>query len=273
MSIDQRDFQRAVERFEPPQPAFERLLTRRDRKRRNDRITGLVVGLVVLAIMGGALFVGARGGPQIAPVGTPSITPPPLTGPTSQELLPGHDRWLKPGPHWLSRGDLFISFEVPSGWRNVSDVAVHTLDDGEVGFWFPDEVPSDPCNWTDRTVHPGSSVDRLTAALAAQPGTTALADVTLAGYRGRSMQLQGPTGGSNALKDCDATHVDTSFRHLYVRWWDANQFFADGPGQIDRLWILDVHGEPLVVAAYWFPGTSARTRTQIDDIVASIRIR
>jgi hypothetical protein len=273
MSVERRDFQRAVERFEPPQPAYERLLRRRDRKRRNGRITGLVVGLFLLALMGSALVFGSRSGSRTTPAG-PTASPTVRPGPISQELLPGNDRWLKPGSHWLSRGDLLISFEVPSGWRNIGYVAVHTLDGAQVSFWFPDQVPTDPCTWTEGVRSTlASSVDGLAAALGAQPGTTAPADVTLAGYQGRSMQLRGPTGGSNnALMDCDETRVDTRMRHIYVRWWDGDYWFGEAPGQMDRLWILDVHGEPLVVVASWSPDTSPRTRSQIDDIVASIGI-
>jgi Tol biopolymer transport system component len=46
--IDDRDlFERAVRRFPPPGDSFERLITRRDRKRRNQRIAAGVVGIAV----------------------------------------------------------------------------------------------------------------------------------------------------------------------------------------------------------------------------------
>jgi hypothetical protein len=46
--IDEREIVRvAVERLAPPEPAYERLVERRDRKRRNQRITAGVVGIAV----------------------------------------------------------------------------------------------------------------------------------------------------------------------------------------------------------------------------------
>ena len=54
--IDDREFfERAVERFAPPEPSFERLVTRRDRKHRNKRINAGVVAVVVAAVGIGAL--------------------------------------------------------------------------------------------------------------------------------------------------------------------------------------------------------------------------
>jgi hypothetical protein len=55
--IDDRElFERAVERFAPPERSFERLVERRDRKHRNRRIRAGVVALVVTAIGTGALL-------------------------------------------------------------------------------------------------------------------------------------------------------------------------------------------------------------------------
>ena len=46
--IDEREIVRvAVERLAPPEPAYERLVERRDRKRRNQRIAAGVVGIAV----------------------------------------------------------------------------------------------------------------------------------------------------------------------------------------------------------------------------------
>ena len=68
------------------------------------------------------------------------------------------------------------------------------------------------------------------------------------------------------------THVGTSLEHVYVRWWMDDSWYGQRAGQFDRLWIMDVHGQRLVIVASWFPGTSPRARGQIDDIVASISI-
>jgi Tol biopolymer transport system component len=58
--IDEREIVRvAVERLAPPEPSYERLLQRRDRKRRNQRITAGVVGI---AIFMAAVWIVTAGG-------------------------------------------------------------------------------------------------------------------------------------------------------------------------------------------------------------------
>ena len=66
--IDDHDlFERAVERFAPPERSFERLVTRRGRKQRNKRIRAGVVAFVVVAVVAGVFLpsfrsvVGPRG--------------------------------------------------------------------------------------------------------------------------------------------------------------------------------------------------------------------
>src|SRR5512134_2055128 len=71
--IDDHDlFERAVERFAPPEGSFERLAKRRDRRHRNKRITAGVVALVVAAVGIGALVRALPSG--TVPADDPSIT-------------------------------------------------------------------------------------------------------------------------------------------------------------------------------------------------------
>lgn len=264
---------RRSERFVLPADALERTLTRRDRRRRNERIVSFVVVGLLITIICGVVLLDSHSRSGTAP-GGPTASPTTLPGPISRELVSGLNQRLQPGPHWLSRGEMFISFDVPAGWRSFGDLAVSGPAGAAVGFWFADEVPLDPCNWKKASRDPGASVDGLVAALGAQPGTTAPVDVTLAGYPGQSMQLRAPIGGSlTDFKDCDAALVGTNrFEHIYVRWWMGDSWFGEQPNQRDRLWILDVHGERLVVVAQTFPNTSQRTRAQVESIVRSLRI-
>ena len=58
--IDEREIVRvAVERLAPPEPAYERLVERRDRKRRNQRIAAGVVGIAVFVA---AIWIVTSGG-------------------------------------------------------------------------------------------------------------------------------------------------------------------------------------------------------------------
>jgi Tol biopolymer transport system component len=73
--IEEHDlFERAVQRFAPPEDSFERFVTRRDRKRRNQRIAAAAVGIAValaVAVIGARLF---RSAPTPA-----DPTPPPAS--------------------------------------------------------------------------------------------------------------------------------------------------------------------------------------------------
>jgi hypothetical protein len=71
--IDDHDlFERAVERFAPPEGSFERLAKRRDRKHRNKRIVAGVVALVVAVVGMGALVRALPSG--TVPADDPSTT-------------------------------------------------------------------------------------------------------------------------------------------------------------------------------------------------------
>jgi hypothetical protein len=71
--IDDHDlFERAVERFAPPEGSFERLAKRRERRHRNNRITAGVVALVVAAVGMGALVRALPSG--TVPADDPSTT-------------------------------------------------------------------------------------------------------------------------------------------------------------------------------------------------------
>ena len=72
--IDDHDlFERAVERFAPPDRSFERLVSRRDRKHRNQRITAGVVAAIVALAGVGTVLKAFDGGPR-TPV-SPSPSP------------------------------------------------------------------------------------------------------------------------------------------------------------------------------------------------------
>jgi hypothetical protein len=81
--IDEREIVRvAVERLAPPEPAYERLVERRDRKRRNQRIAAGVVGIAVFVAAVWIVTSGLsldRSEKSVAPAG--EVTGPAETGP------------------------------------------------------------------------------------------------------------------------------------------------------------------------------------------------
>lgn len=57
--------------------------------------------------------------------------------------------------------------------------------------------------------------------------------------------------------------------------WTANGWASDRyqqvPGQVDRLWILDVDGQRLVVDAWYLPAATAQDLAELAEVVDSIR--
>jgi hypothetical protein len=89
--IDEREIVRvAVERLAPPEPAYERLVERRDRKRRNQRIAAGVVGFAVFVAAVWIVTSGLsldRSEKSVAPAG--EVTGPAETGPAAAPASAG----------------------------------------------------------------------------------------------------------------------------------------------------------------------------------------
>ena len=146
-----------------------------------------------------------------------------------------------------------------------------------ISFWDVGDVPRNPCHPIGHESDPGPTVDDLVAALEAQSmrHATAPTDVTLAGYSGKYLEWSVPadmkmTGDSN-FRGCDVQ--SDGFRN-FVSWEGAGgvgQRWQQMPGQVDRLWILDVNGQRLVVDASYSPDTTQAQLDEEDRIVQSLR--
>ena len=82
--IDQESVERAAERFKAPDGALERLIRRRDRKRRNQRIAAGVVGIVVFVA---AVWIVTSVG-SLDRSETPAVPGPAETGPVQSTPTP-----------------------------------------------------------------------------------------------------------------------------------------------------------------------------------------
>jgi len=133
MTIDKRDLQRSIDRFDAPEPAFDRLVVRRDRRERRKRIEAVVVALTVVAATGGLI---ARSLVTTRPVTPTSAAPPACAAGT----------WETPSPAGVS-GFVFQSVATsdtetyvvvgdghggqsmlrhdPNGWSPVSSPTEH----------------------------------------------------------------------------------------------------------------------------------------------------
>jgi hypothetical protein len=172
----------------------------------------------------------------------------------------------------------------PDGWSDqrgyflVKDPGSPTHVVG-LSVWDVARVYKHPCRWMGQDVDSGPSVDDLVAALAVQPLRNASRpiNVTLAGYSGRYLEWSVPTDmrSTNGI-DFDDCDVDPSDGHRYFESWVGNGMGDRNeqvPGQVSRLWVLNVGGQRLLVQATYSPDTSQADRQELGRIAESIRFK
>jgi len=170
---------------------------------------------------------------------------------------------------------------VPAGWSGFRGFGVDSGSGSRfhfVSFWTVVDVYTNPCHWLGPKVHPGPTVDELAAVLAAQPlrNATVPVAVSLGGYDGKYLEWSIPNG--IVFSDCDKDPGDgQSYFESFtgnVLWnapYDTTDRHQQGPGQVDRLWILDVQGRRLVIDASYMPGATAQDKADVQQVVDSIR--
>ena len=156
-----------------------------------------------------------------------------------------------------------FTFTVPDGWEGVATHLVNTYNEppGGAAMYFSTGawLFSDPCADADAPDIPvGPTVDDFVSALVDHPllDVTAPADVTLAGYSGKYLELQGP--------------ADTTACPTFRAW--APNVYAQGPDQRWHLWVLDADGIRVVVRTDTYPGTSPEVQAELQEIVDSLQI-
>ena len=172
-----------------------------------------------------------------------------------------------------------IEITVPEGWFNFDGWGLGKSEQltTAVSFWSVESVYGTPCEWMSQAmVDPGTDVDSLASALAGQPlrHATSPRDVDLAGMSGKFLEWSVPTDiafdeahkAKALFPDCD----EQTFQSWTANGWNSDRF-QQAPGQVDRLWILDVNGERLLVDAYYLPETSGEDRAELETVVQSIR--
>jgi len=221
---------------------------------------GLVAAAVVAAVLLGVTLFGP--GPDVGTRSTPTPIP-------TVPLLPQSEN-LEPGTYRVVGENLNATITVPAGWWNIEQRGVAT-GEGEtfmaVVFWpYPgdlEEVYTNPCNWSTTIIEPpvGPTVDDLANALAAQEmrGDAVPTDATIDGYQGKVIELSVPT--DIAIGSCDRGEF---------RSWAGR--YHQGPGQIDRVYILDIDGERLVLLVHHMPGASEAALAEQQAVFESIDI-
>ena len=220
-------------------------------------------------------------------VTTPTSSPSPAPTPGSSDL-PADVLPLGAGPHTadvMGTGSYpGYTVVVPAGWYDLGGRFVIKYPQSlsvpapvlGLSVWDVGQVFRDPCHWQSSGFDPGPTVADLVTALAAQPGRNASGpgEVTLAGHAGRCLELSVPAYLKSSIwGDFDACDIDSEGHRDYVAWLGngVGSRHAVVPGQVERLWILDVNGQRLVVAATYSPDTPANDREDLQYIVDSLR--
>lgn len=187
---------------------------------------------------------------------------------------------LEPGTGtglFASGTDMPVTFDLPEGWATWGD-GVFVFKTGTdpllgVSFFTVANMYADGCQWTQLDPPPGPTVDDLVSALANQQsfGATAARDVTIDGFEGKYIEFTIPDYDED---DCRRGKFglwkeDSPFG---VNTGDHPNLWAQAPHQRNEVWILDVGGTRLVILAWTFPHTTTQDRTELDQIVESIRI-
>jgi hypothetical protein len=212
------------------------------------------------------------GSPSTAATAAPSTRLPAPLGAGHQKLVAGVQvldlvarDWLHTGPAHLPE----IAITVPPGWFNYDGWGLNTggrLPLLIVSFWDVARVYPTPCRWQAKAmVDPGPGVDGLASALARQPlrNGTAPRDTVLGGFRGKYVQLSVPR--TIDFASCDQGYFET----FTALGWGSDRY-QQGPGQVDRIWIVSVDGQRLVVDAAYMPRATSKDRAELGRIVHSI---
>jgi hypothetical protein len=255
---------------------------------------GLGAAAVVVAVFIGSNLLGSSGPP---PGGGPSDSAAPSQAQPSE---PAPSSWtgLPEGPFVATSTDdpvqVTVSIASP-GWTALSEYdAVGKNDDGldapetvgvvliawswPAGTGF--NVYGDRCHWSTTIPDtPATTPDEIAAALAEaslteaddQGGSDAMTpvEVTVGGYAGKAVMLRVPMSyhqqpdvpREEEFADCDENEFVFYGTDLADRAIERN---AQGPGQIDELWILDVNGSIVILDAAYSPATPA-------DVVDELR--
>jgi probable HAF family extracellular repeat protein len=202
--------------------------------------------------------------------GTAGRLPPPL-GVGYQPLAAGvhvldlvaREHRGQGGPTRLPR----VAITMPRGWFNYDGWGMNDGGTLIVAFWDVDKVYATGCRWQGKPkIAPGPTVDDLASALAARPlrHATTPADVTLAGFHGKYLSWSVPSTVN--FSSCGQSY----FESWTAKGW-ASDRYQQGPGQVDRLWILDVKGQRLLIDAAYMPWATRQQRAELDHVVHSIR--
>lgn len=222
----------------------------------NRKGSGLVVGicLVVGECDGG----GGDEPPNTTPSSTVVITP---------LFSDDNSGAIEPGTYVVDRLGTPIQVTIPEGWSRYQDFAINGPNQSFLAFFDIVAVSADACQWwTNGTKTIGRSVDDLVTALRAQLNTVATTPELLEidGYRGVKLTVEEPP-------NFDVRTCDEGSR---MGWKDrsGNIIPIVNAGGLNAVMALDLDGERGVITYGSYEPPTAQTTSQLNAMVASLRI-
>ncbi len=181
---------------------------------------------------------------------------------------PDSGRALPPGRYGLTAngqpGMPWAVVEVREPLSSFGDFLLHDeeSDHGGLGYWTVTGVYRDPCRTESGLLEVGSRVEDLAAALRRQQRSrvTEPVPITLDDRSGLYLELQAPS--------------DIDFASCGYDVWDSTPGggrYLQAPGQVDRIWIVDVNGDILVFHATVWAGTPKSTLEDLTHVVESVQ--
>lgn len=246
--IDEHELlRRAVDRLAPPEPAFDRLLRRRDRLRRNERAAALA-GIAVFAVT--AWVVGNSEPRRTVQPAVPRPTMVQVPEPVPEATYPGPVGLTglpSPGstPSSPIRGRLVLSFGFAHTAGDPGNFRLNLYEDGRL-IWNrlgdPDTRDAQPTGWIEQ---------RLTAA-----GVDLIrSEVLSTGLFDRDLHFSGGEGlfsGAVEVRDGD--------RRVLVTWGDVGDIGLDGVERVvathEQALALKRLDARLLNTAAWLPASA-----------------
>ena len=210
------------------------------------------------------------------------------SAPTSSPALSAPLATAEPTAHEPSRfvlreqpeiGAITISLPV-SGWTGLrGDRLLLPTDGNGTGIEEYDGdlwIYGDPCAWSTTTPDaPATTVDGIIATLGSQASrdASAPANITIGNYAGQTITLHVPAdipfSGDSTFPDCDEGFFGTlTWRVGGVRSSEPERY-AQGPNQIDEIWVVEVNRVPVLFDLAYWPDTPQDVIDEMRAMVAS----
>jgi hypothetical protein len=252
------------------------------------RVGLAAAAVVVIAVIAINLLPGTA-----PPGGEPSVSPSAEPSEAAvQSAEPSTWIGIASGPFVVADASVPVTVEITSpGWNHDSgiDYVYKDPDGRDDGLDSPEgngagliawswpagmgfHVYGDPCLWS--TTIPATAAntpDEIAEAFSTQPASepTAPVDVTVGGYAGKALTLTVPMSyhqQPDVSREVEFADCDQGiFGYYGIEGGLEPERNAQGPGQIDELWILDVNGSVVILDGFYSPATPA-------DLVDELRV-